>query len=248
MNEEQIADICSSKVNKINKGRTFKLRKSEIMRKLIIITVGIIMALPVFAQNKVVHGRLTVFNRYPVKNVEVTSKKAKSSTMTDSLGNFDIVCYDKDVIQIKPKTFESVSRRVAQDTDTLEINLVFIDSKANREKAVGYGYINEKDLLYAVDHLESQNNDFCSYSTIFDLIQGKLSGVKVSNGNIYVLGGNTSFSGQTQALCVVDGVPTSNIEWISPCQVKSIDVLKGSDAAIYGTRGGNGVVMITLRK
>ncbi|MGW8314719.1 MAG: TonB-dependent receptor plug domain-containing protein [Bacteroidales bacterium] len=218
------------------------------MRKLIIITLGLFMAVPMIAQNRVVHGRLTVFKRYPVKNVEVKAKKAKTSITTDSLGMFDIVCYDKDVIQIKPKTFEPVTRRVNADTDTLEINLVFIDSKANRENAVGYGYIREKDLLYAVDHLEAENNDFCGYSTIFDLIQGKLSGVQVSNGNIYIRGGNNSFSGQSQALCVVDGTPTSNIEWISPCQVRTIDILKGSDAAIYGTRGGNGVVMITLRK
>lgn len=218
------------------------------MRKLTIIALGLFMAVPMIAQDRVVHGRLTVFNRYPVKNVEVKAKKAKSSITTDSMGMFDIVCYDKDVIQIKPKTFEPVTKRVNADTDTLEINLVFIDSKANRENAVGYGYISKEDLLYAVDHLEAENNDFCSYSTIFDLIQGKLSGVQVSNGNIYIRGGNNSFSGQSQALCVVDGTPTSNIEWISPCQVKTIDILKGSDAAIYGTRGGNGVVMITLRK
>lgn len=211
------------------------------------IIAGIFLVLPLIAQTRVVHGKVTVFNRYPVKNVEVKAKKAKTSITTDSLGQFDIVCHDKDVIQIRPKTFEAASRRVNEETDSLEINLIFIDSKANREKAVGYGYISEKDLLYAVDHLESENNDFCSYSTIFDLIQAKLSGVQVSNGNLYIRGGNNSFSGQSQALCVVDGTPTSNIEWISPCQVRSIDILKGSDAAIYGTRGGNGVVMIRLR-
>lgn len=218
------------------------------MKKFMILVVGIFLSLPLIAQNRVVHGKVTVFNRYPVKNVEVKAKKAKTSITTDSLGQFDIVCYDKDVIQIRPKTFEPASRRVNTETDSLEINLIFIDSKANREKAVGYGYINEKDLLYAVDHLESENNDFCSYNSIFDLIQAKLSGVQVSNGNIYIRGGNNSFSGQSQALCVVDGTPTTSIEWISPCQVKSIDILKGSDAAIYGTRGGNGVVMIRLRK
>lgn len=218
------------------------------MKKFTFIIAGIFLALPMIAQNRVVHGKITVFNRYPVKNVEVRAKKAKTSISTDSLGQFDIVCYDKDVIQIKAKTFEPATRRVNADTDSLMINLIFIDSKANRETAVGYGFISEKDLLYAVEHLESENNDFCSYSTIFDLMQAKLSGIQVSNGNIYIRGGNNSFSGQSQALCVVDGTPTSNIEWISPCQVKSIDLLKGSDAAIYGTRGGNGVVMITLRK
>jgi TonB-dependent SusC/RagA subfamily outer membrane receptor len=218
------------------------------MKQTLVFIAMILFSVSLTAQNKVVHGKLTVFNRYPLMNVEVSAKKSKATITTDSLGQFDIVCFENDVIKISPKTFQPVNRKVNAKTDTLNINLMFIDSKANREKAVGYGYINERDLLYAVDHLESENNEVCSYSNINDLIQGKLSGVTISGGNIYIRGGNNSFSGQSQALCVVDGTPTSNIEWISPCQVKSIDILKGSDAAIYGTRGGNGVVMITLRK
>jgi TonB-dependent SusC/RagA subfamily outer membrane receptor len=62
---------------------------------------------------------------------------------------------------------------------------------------------------------------------------------------ITIRGGNTSFSGMDQALIVVDGQPSTNIDWIRPCNVRSIKVLKGSDATIYGSRGGNGVVVIT---
>ena len=70
----------------------------------------------------------------------------------------------------------------------------------------------------------------------------------VSNsGSITVRGGNNSFSGATEALIVVDGQPTSSIDWIRPCTVRSINILKGSDAAIYGSRGGNGVVVITTK-
>ncbi len=207
---------------------------------------GVLLTFSVFAQNKVVYGKITVFNTYPVQNVEVTAKKAKTAITTDSLGRFSIVCYEKDVIRIKPKTFRPVNKRVGPDTDTLLINLLFIDSESNREQAVGYGYISKEDLTYAVSHLEQENNDYCNYTNIFDLIRAKFSGVTISNGEI-IIAGSGSFNGQVQALLILNGIEVSSINWIQPCEIKTIDILKGSNAAVYGTRGGNGVVMITTR-
>ncbi len=219
------------------------------MKNIITIVAGMLLSAFVFGQNKVVHGKLTVFNTYPVKNVEITTKKSKATITSDSLGEFSIVCFEDDVIKIKPKTFRPVNKRIGPDTDSLVINLLFVDSPANRERAVGYGFVSEEDLLYGVGHLEQENNNFCSYTNIFELIRGQLSGVTVSGSAIYVRGGVNSFTpGATQALTVVDGVVTSSIDWIQPCQVKSIEVLKDSNAAIYGTRGGNGVVVIETRK
>ncbi len=217
------------------------------MKQVITVLTVVFLSTSVFAQNRVIHGKLTVFSTYPVQNVEVTAKKAKTAITTDSLGQFSIVCFENDIIKIKPKTFKPVNKKVGPDTDSLFINLLFIDSKSNRERAVGYGYINEDDLLYGVSHLEQENNDFCSYSNILDLIRGRFSGVMVRGVNIYIRGSG-SFSGQTQALYIVNGVSTGSIDWIQPCQIKSIDILKDSNAAIYGARGGNGVVIIETRR
>ena len=216
------------------------------MKQVITVLTGVFLLSSVFAQNRVVHGKLTVFNTYPVQNVEVTAKKAKTAITSDSLGQFSIVCFENDIIKIKPKTFRPVNKKVGPDTDTLFINLFFLDTKSNRELAVGYGYINEKDLIYAVNHLEQENNNFCNYTNIFDLIRSRFSGVMVTGVNVYIRGSG-SFSGQTQALYIVNGVPVSSIDWIDPCQIKSIDLLKDSNAAIYGARGGNGVVLIQTR-
>lgn len=216
------------------------------MKQIITVLMVVFLSTSGFAQNRVIHGKLTVFNTYPVQNVEVTAKKAKTAITTDSLGQFSIVCFEKDIIKIKPKTFKPVSKRVGPDTDSLFINLLFIDNKSNRELAVGYGYINQEDLIYAVNHLEQENNDFCSYANIFELIRGLFSGVTVRGVNIYIRGSG-SFSGQIQALYIVNGVSTSTIDWIQPCEIRSIDILKDSNAAIYGARGGNGVVLIVTR-
>jgi TonB-dependent SusC/RagA subfamily outer membrane receptor len=218
------------------------------MKFYLILATALIITSAAYAQNRVVYGNLTAYNAFPVMNVEITSKKAKATTMSDSLGNFSIVCLEKDVIMVKPKGFQAVNKKVkADDTDTLNINLVFIDTKKNRELAVNSGFITEINLNYAVANLQEENNDYCKYTDIYILLSATQgSSIKVSSsGMITIRGGNTSFSGMDQALIVVDGQPTTNIEWIRPCIVRSIKVLKGADATIYGTRGGNGVVVIT---
>ncbi|MCK5066208.1 MAG: TonB-dependent receptor plug domain-containing protein [Bacteroidales bacterium] len=103
-------------------------------------------------------------------------------------------------------------------------------------------------MNYAVANLEVENNDYCKYTDIFRLIEAEFGGVQVSNGQITIRGGKTSFTpGASYALLVVDGQPTQNIDWIRPCNMKSINILKGSDATIYGTRAGNGVVVISTK-
>lgn len=203
------------------------------------------------AQTRVVYGKLTAYNKYPVQNIEVKTKKSKASVKSDSLGMFSIVCNEEDKILIKPKAFKTVSRKVNKETDTLKINLIFIDTKANREIATGYGYISQENLTYAMSHLEQENNEFCNYTNIFELIKGRFPGVNVRSGQIggavYIRGG-TSFNMSNEALYVVDGGVVSSIDYIHPCDVRSIDVLKDSSAAIYGSRGSNGVVVIETKK
>jgi TonB-dependent SusC/RagA subfamily outer membrane receptor len=219
------------------------------MKYYMTILAVLILASASYGQNTVVSGKLTAYNTFPVMNVEVSSKKAKATTITDSLGIFSIVCHEKDVILIKPKGFQPVSKKVQNEEDTLIINLVFIDSKKNREIALNSGYMTETNLNYAVAHLEEENNDYCKYTDIYSLLRATQgSSIQISNsGRITIRGGNTSFSGMDQALIIVDGQPQNSIDWIRPCIVRSINVLKGSEANIYGTRGGNGVVVITTK-
>lgn len=217
------------------------------MKFYLILTTALIITSATYAQNRVVYGKLTAYNAFPVMNVEVSSKKAKATTMSDSLGNFSIVCLEKDVVMVKPKGFQAVNKKVNNETDTLNINLVFIDTKKNRALAVNSGYMTQTNLNYAVANLVEENNDYCKYTDIYRLLQGTQgSSINVSNsGVITIRGGNTSFSGMDQALIIVDGQPQISIDWIRPCIVRSINILKGSEAAIYGTRAGNGVVVIT---
>ena len=102
------------------------------------------------AQEHVVIGRITAFNQFPLQNIEVKAKKAGSSALSDSLGNFRIYCKEKDILKIKPEAFRSAVVNINRHIDTVQINLIFIDSRQNREVATGFGYISENDLGFAV--------------------------------------------------------------------------------------------------
>ena len=85
------------------------------------------------------------------------------------------------------------------------------------------------------------------YQDIYDMIRGRVAGVEVSGRSIKIRGTN-SLNVSTEPLFVVDGVIVREIDDIAPETVKSIEVLKGPDAAVYGVRGSNGVIVITRKK
>lgn len=227
------------------------MTEAAVIKRLVFFLGTLLIYVSLSAQTKVVSGQLTSFNKYPVQNIEVKTKKSKASVKSDSLGMFTIVCNAKDKILIKPKVFKTVTRKVDEDTDSLFVNLVFIDTKANREFATGYGYISQEELTYAISHLQQENNEFCSYTTVFELIRGRFPGVTVSGtqtGGVVYIRGLSSINTSNEALYVVDGVTVSTIDDIHPCDVRSINVLKDGSAAMYGSRGSNGVVVIETKK
>ena len=221
------------------------------MRSISIVAALLFITATSFAQTRVVHGVLTAYNKYPVANIEVMAQKSKSSTVSDSLGNFFIVCKEKDMIKIKPKTFKTVSRRVDKHTDTLRINLVFMDSKKNRDLAIGYGYMAKEDLTFAADHMQQENNEYCNYTNIYELLKGKFPGVTVDGTSgtyrVYIRGAQ-SINSSNEVLFVVDGSIATSIDWIHPCNIRSIDVIKDGMASIYGARGSNGVILIETKR
>jgi TonB-dependent SusC/RagA subfamily outer membrane receptor len=110
---------------------------------------------------------------------------------------------------------------------------------------IGYGSVKKKDLTQPINKLNGRNSKYASYTNIYEMIKGEVPGVRV-NGTSINIQGASSFISSTEPLIVVDGIPTEYIDNISPQMVKSIDVLKGAAATIYGARGANGVILINL--
>ena len=111
---------------------------------------------------------------------------------------------------------------------------------------IGYGKEVRGNLTTSVSSVDI-DTDKTPYRDIYELIQGKCAGVTVQGTKITIRGEN-SINSSTDPLFIVNGSPTSSIDWINPSDVKSIDVLKDAgSAAIYGSRGANGVIIINLK-
>ena len=110
----------------------------------------------------------------------------------------------------------------------------------------GYGVIKQKNNLTQITSIDGTDSKYASYSNIYDLIQRECSGVQVQGRNIIIQGAQDMF-GSVPPLFVVDGTYVDDISSVSPTSVKSIEVLKGTAAAIYGSRGYGGVIVIKTK-
>ena len=208
------------------------------------------------AQDKTLVGKITTFDSIPLIGVNIEVKSTGRSVQTDSLGRFQLFCDQKDRLKIEADGFYSQKVRVEEDIRMILVNLTLKKGDKNLEQAehyvnVGYGYVSSKELLYAVSSANTNDIDFSKYDTVLDAIQGQFPGVVVSNGEVIVRG-TTTFIGKQgdAALIVIDGAisSTSDLQNVSPHDVGSIDVLKDGSSSVYGSRGANGVVIITTKK
>lgn len=218
------------------------------MKKVVIlIFTGIILTSLAYSQKTkeelmTVKGIVTAFGIYCLFNAEIKSKKTKTITHTDSLGRFEIMVPLGDMLTFKAKGFEKNRRKVKEATDPIQLNMILLDGDKNREIAVDNGHISEENIAYALEHYNQFNNDFTKYQTMEDLFRGELVGVMIQKHSygvkVYLNPTNAWFDPYTPkgpALYVLDGVVTERIEEINPWDVKSIKVLKGVEANMYGS-------------
>jgi TonB-dependent SusC/RagA subfamily outer membrane receptor len=113
---------------------------------------------------------------------------------------------------------------------------------------VGYAHIKKKYLTTDITFIDVTNKKFASYSSVYDIIQREASGVMVSGKKIIIQGAGNMF-GSVGPLVIIDGVfgDSSDLDYISPLTVESISILKGASAAIYGSRGFGGAIIIQTR-
>lgn len=201
-------------------------------------------------------GTVVDARQYPVANAIVMIDGQNTSSITDPEGHFKIkVKQTANTIGIV--SFANGMVEEAIDGRTV-INFTYGGESISRqmdqgvpqgEKGVntGYDFKKDKDITTPVNQIDGTDSKYRSYSSVYEMITREESGVRV-NGSSIIIQGSKDLFGDVPALLIVDGVPVSDFNGIAPSSVESISVLKGSSAAIYGTRGYGGAVVLTTKK
>jgi TonB-dependent SusC/RagA subfamily outer membrane receptor len=219
----------------------------------IIILILLFAPFAIFGQGHAINGTVTAFNKYPLENVVIKSKKNKTQVVTNEKGEFKINVAKKDILRFEAHGFEPYQLKVnkPETLKPIRTNLIYTNRPDNYEVAIGYGHIKKEDLTYAISHLLVENNDHSRYNNVYDLIQSKVAGVTLmqeGGQTIFVIRGVSSINSSNAALLVVDGIVVSSLDFLNVYDIASIQVLKDGSAAIYGSRGANGVIMINTRR
>ncbi len=200
------------------------------------------------AQKAIIHGKIVAFDSIPVEKAEIKLKRNNTSALSDSLGFFSIECQQNDKLSIRVAGFKTKKLKVKSLSDSLNIQIEFGGSEKDIEDASGHGHLDRESLVYATDYLDADLFVDSGYTDVIEMITSKFPGVNVVGDDIIIRGKN-SLNGNNSALIVIDGVTTTvySLRSLSVADVKSVNVLKGNQAAPYGSRGANGVVVVITK-
>lgn len=228
------------------------------MKRIITLFVLLASAFSLFAQEKFEVKGVVVDALGPVIGATVIESGTTNGVSTGIDGEYTIkVASAGTQVEISCMGYSSQIFRADEvpATVTLKEDSVFLEEAV----AIGYGSQKKKEVTGSVASIKAEDFNAGVKTSPIGLLQGKVAGLNISRTtsdptstgfNVQIRGFSTLDKGAgTSPLYIVDGVPVSNIDNISPDEIASMDVLKdGSAAAIYGTRGTNGVIIITTKR
>lgn len=224
-------------------------------RKLLLLGLFLGLHYAVIAQTKNLIGKvIDATTKQALAGVSITVPDTKSGTSTNAEGQFNFsVPVDTKSILI---TFVGYQEQFVELTGKpLLIGLLADDNELDEVVVVGYGSQRKKDLTGAISTIGAKDVGERRTVQISEALQGSIAGVSVTrgsgapgSGSSILIRGITTI-GTNAPLYVIDGVPNSNIDNVNPNDVESITVLKdAASAAIYGSRGAAGVVLVTTKR
>jgi len=189
-----------------------------------------------------------------IPGASVLVKGTSRGMVTDLDGNYSIEASSTDVLVFSFIGYTTVEEIVGTRT-SININLSESIQGLNEVIVVGYGTQEKKEITSAVASIKSEDFNKGTVNSASQLLQGKVAGLNISrpggnpNGGFNIrLRGISSFGANAEPLIVIDGVIGASLNTVDPNDIESMDVLKdGSAAAIYGTRGSSGVILVTTK-
>ena len=227
------------------------------LKRFTLVAALLLIGLGANAQNKTISGTVRDDRSEPLPGATLVVAGSNAYAITDSNGKFSLSASQGQEITVSYLGFDDYIFTV---TGTSQYNINMRPSEAtmlNESVAIGYGTTTKKEVTGSVTSLRSEDFDRGAYNSPAGMLQGKVAGLQITNPNggdpngsfeILLRGTNTLSAGQGP-LIIIDGVVDADLSTINFQEVETIDVLKdGSAAAIYGTRGTNGVIIITTKR
>lgn len=225
------------------------------MKKNIVLAMMALSALSIQAQTAEIKGVVRDADGEPVIGANVLIKGTNTGCVTDENGRFTITGKSGATLRISYIGYQA--SEVAWKGTPIEVTMKEDNALLEEVVVIGYGTMDKKELTSAVSHIGEK--DFLA-STGVDasmMIQGKVAGVSITNtgsadpnnqASIQIRGVSSRAAG-LGPLIVIDGIPGGNLTNLNPNDIASFDILKdGAASAIYGTRGSNGVILVTTKK
>ncbi len=225
------------------------------MKKLVLTIMASMLAIFAVAQNVKVTGRVvSSSDNEPLIGVTVKVPGSSSGSITDLDGNYTINVDKNATIEFTMVGFKSQQQQVQGRT---VINVALQDMASDLEEVVviGYGAVKKGDLTSSISAVKGEQLEKLSTGNVMNALQGQITGVQIQNAGSpgssprVIIRGVSTING-SDPLYVVDGMPVgTNINFLNQNDIESMQVLKdASAAAIYGTRGSNGVILVTTKK
>jgi TonB-dependent starch-binding outer membrane protein SusC len=225
------------------------------MKKIFTLLIFSVLFLSVFAQNRLINGKVTDAGGLGLPGVTIQVKGTTNGTTTNIDGAFQLSVAAGSVLVFSYIGF--VPQEITITNQTV-INLMMQEDikRLNEVVVVGYGVQKKKDLTTAVSIVSEKDIKDRPIISAAQALQGKAAGVQVTQpsgkpgaGLSVRVRGATSVLAGNEPLYVVDGVPTTDIAGLNASDIASMSVLKdASSSSIYGARAANGVVLITTKR
>lgn len=229
----------------------FLLRRSILTLLLLCFAIGIVSA-----QQRTVTGKVTSKAEGPLPGVNIVVQGTITGAITDINGAYSITVPGPEAVLVFSSIgFDSQSITVGNLT-TVNVEMVSSTAALAEVVVVGYGTQKKRETTSSIVSVKSEEFNKGSVNNPVQLIQGKVSGLSITkaggdpNGGYNVrLRGLSTIGANTGPLVVIDGVLGGSLDNVDPNDIESINVLKdGSAAAIYGTRGSSGVILVTTKQ
>ena len=232
-------------------------QKSNCSKYFLGVLIWFLSVFSVTAQNLEVKGIVKTEDGKSLPGATVLIKGTTIGATTSANGEFSLKAKNGDILQVSYIGF------VTQEAAAGNSNLLFVLKEESKGiegvVVIGYGSVRKSDMTGSVSSIKLKTLQNIPSNTIDGLLQGRSAGLKVINssqdpgaGAVIQIRGGSSLRGSNAPLLVVDGFPlgdAGNLKQINPADIASVEVLKDASAsAIYGSRGANGVIIITTNR